>query len=259
MRQSRSAVRFPVSCRDRIGGAPDHGRPQPRRRSGGCRRARSCQRTREPGCRQRRGRARLGGAVACRGPRDLRRGEPRRRTFLFDASTHQRCRREGSRERRAAAADTSRGQSGWRRRVHGPATDTDHWAACRTRALAVRPISFARSAGTAPALWSRVGAPSTSYEPRHPAQGLLYQIVRDHFETVRAQAVSLRDGEGLPRFVEQEFRAFLQCGWLAGGFALRLSSAASPISSRTSAAPTPIATVAPGVSGRDWPWWSPRT
>jgi hypothetical protein len=137
------------------------------------------------------------------------------------------------------------------------ATDTDHWAACRTRALAVRPISFARSAGTAPALWSRVGAPSTSYEPRHPAQGLLYQIVRDHFETVRAQAVSLRDGEGLPRFVEQEFRAFLQCGWLAGGFALRLSSAASPISSRTSAAPTPIATVAPGVSGRDWPWWSP--
>jgi hypothetical protein len=29
----------------------------------------------------------------------------------------------------------------------------------------------------------------------------------------------LRDGEGLPRFVEQEFRDFLQCGWLAGGFA----------------------------------------
>ena len=26
-------------------------------------------------------------------------------------------------------------------------------------------------------------------------------------------------GEGLPRFVEQEFRDFLQCGWLAGGFA----------------------------------------
>ena len=64
-----------------------------------------------------------------------------------------------------------------------------------------------------------MAAPSTSYEPRCPAQGVLYQIVRDHFETFRAQAASLRDGEGLPRFVEQEFRDFLQCGWLAGGFA----------------------------------------
>ncbi|MEO8255714.1 MAG: transposase zinc-binding domain-containing protein [Acidobacteriota bacterium] len=72
--------------------------------------------------------------------------------------------------------------------------------------------------GTALAFWSRVRASSTTYEPRHPAQSLLYQIVRDHFETFRAQAASLRDGEGLPRFVEQEFRDFLQCGWLAGGF-----------------------------------------
>ena len=62
-------------------------------------------------------------------------------------------------------------------------------------------------------------APSTTYEPRHPEQGPLYQIVHDHFETFRAQAGRLRDGEGLPRFVEQEFRDFLQCGWLAGGFA----------------------------------------
>ena len=48
---------------------------------------------------------------------------------------------------------------------------------------------------------------------------MLYQVVRDHFETFHAQAASLRDGEGLPRFVEEEFRAFLRCGWLAGGFA----------------------------------------
>ena len=59
-------------------------------------------------------------------------------------------------------------------------------------------------AGTAPAFWSRVGAPSTTYEPRHPAQSLLYQIVREHFETFRAQAANLREGEGLPRFVEQK-------------------------------------------------------
>jgi len=43
--------------------------------------------------------------------------------------------------------------------------------------------------------------------------------VRDHFETFRAQAADLRDGEGLPSFVEQEFRDVLQCGALAGGFA----------------------------------------
>ncbi|MGE0445040.1 MAG: transposase [Vicinamibacterales bacterium] len=48
---------------------------------------------------------------------------------------------------------------------------------------------------------------------------MLYQIVRDHFETFRAEAAQLRDGEGLPRFVEEEFEAFLRCGWLAGGFA----------------------------------------
>lgn len=57
------------------------------------------------------------------------------------------------------------------------------------------------------------------YQPRTPAQGVLYQVVRDHFETFRAQAAGLRDGEGLPRFVEQEFRDFLRCGCLAGGFA----------------------------------------
>jgi len=64
-----------------------------------------------------------------------------------------------------------------------------------------------------------VALPSARYEPRRPAEGVLYQIVQAHFETFRAQAASLRDGEGLPRFVEEEFRAFLRCGSLAGGFA----------------------------------------
>jgi hypothetical protein len=58
-----------------------------------------------------------------------------------------------------------------------------------------------------------------TYEPHDPAQNVLYHIVRDHFETFRAQAASLRDGDGLPRFVEREFREFLTCGCLAAGFA----------------------------------------
>jgi hypothetical protein len=65
----------------------------------------------------------------------------------------------------------------------------------------------------------RFRRPSDAYRPRGPAASALYQIVRDHFETFRAHAARLRDGEGLPGFVEQEFRAYLRCGWLAGGFA----------------------------------------
>ncbi len=61
--------------------------------------------------------------------------------------------------------------------------------------------------------------PSVEYIPRDPGGSVLYHVVRDHFETFRAEAVHLRDGEGLPRFVEKEFEAFLRCGWLAGGFA----------------------------------------
>ena len=60
---------------------------------------------------------------------------------------------------------------------------------------------------------------SVSYERRSPETSLLARVVRSHFETFRTQAASLRDGEGLPRFVEQAFRDVLRCGWLAGGFA----------------------------------------
>jgi hypothetical protein len=67
----------------------------------------------------------------------------------------------------------------------------------------------------APAVSGATGAST----PRDRAQGALHQVVRDHFETFRAQAASLRDGEGLPRFVERAFRAFLTCGCLAAGFA----------------------------------------
>ena len=45
-------------------------------------------------------------------------------------------------------------------------------------------------------------------------------VVFEHARGAAGQWVALGDGNvDLPRFVEQEFRAFLQCGWLAGGFA----------------------------------------
>jgi hypothetical protein len=64
-----------------------------------------------------------------------------------------------------------------------------------------------------------VAGRSASYAPRRPADSLLYRIVQEHWETFRSTAGRLRDGEGLPAFVEDEFRTFLRCGWLAGGFA----------------------------------------
>ena len=40
-----------------------------------------------------------------------------------------------------------------------------------------------------------MAVPSARYQPRRPAEDVLHQIVRAHFETFLAQAASLRDGE----------------------------------------------------------------
>ena len=51
---------------------------------------------------------------------------------------------------------------------------------------------------------------------------MLYGIVRDHFETFRAEAARAYERDGLPRFIEEEFRGFLRCGFLAVRFCLPL-------------------------------------
>ena len=61
--------------------------------------------------------------------------------------------------------------------------------------------------------------PSVDYTPRDPAADVLHRVVREHLLTFLAEAAHLRDGDGVPRFVEEEFQAFRACGWLAGGFA----------------------------------------
>ena len=50
-----------------------------------------------------------------------------------------------------------------------------------------------------------MGRPSAGYRPKSPADGVLYQVVRDHFEAFRAEAVRAHDRDGLPRFIEEEF------------------------------------------------------
>jgi hypothetical protein len=57
------------------------------------------------------------------------------------------------------------------------------------------------------------------YRPRNPETTVLYQVVAEQLETVLARQQA-RD-RPVPRFVEKEFRTFLDCGILARGF-LRL-------------------------------------
>lgn len=61
--------------------------------------------------------------------------------------------------------------------------------------------------------------PSGDYSPRDPAAQVLHRVVRDHLQTFLVEAAFLRDGEGVPRFVKEEFEGFLSYGWLANGFA----------------------------------------
>jgi hypothetical protein len=68
------------------------------------------------------------------------------------------------------------------------------------------------------ALHRAVAFPSLVYRPRRPEQEVLHSIVRDHYETFRAQAAERREGQGLPRFVERAFEDVVYMpavlGWL---------------------------------------------
>jgi hypothetical protein len=54
--------------------------------------------------------------------------------------------------------------------------------------------------------------PPVEYAPRDPSASAIDVVVRAHVEGFLAEAMRLRDGDGVPRFVEAEFRAFLRCG-----------------------------------------------
>src|SRR6478609_7454708 len=61
------------------------------------------------------------------------------------------------------------------------------------------------------------GVLASSYVRREPEQTLLYRCVQENLTTFLQET---RDsGHALPRFVEDEFTAFLECGVLAHGFA----------------------------------------
>jgi hypothetical protein len=102
----------------------------------------------------------------------------------------------------------------------GRGVRTNGWPLRSSRVIDAGNGWFRRRHAASP--WACMALPLGTYAPRDPAASVLYQVVRDHYQTFRAEATRLRDGEGLPRFVAEEFAAFLRCGWLAGGFALQL-------------------------------------
>jgi hypothetical protein len=61
-----------------------------------------------------------------------------------------------------------------------------------------------------------VGEASAGYRPRNPEDNPLYGVVSGQLETYLA--VQSERERPVPRFVERELRAFLDCGVLANGF-----------------------------------------
>jgi hypothetical protein len=58
------------------------------------------------------------------------------------------------------------------------------------------------------------------YRRRDPTATPLYSLVQHHLETFLADATSADpDGDGVPQWVEDDFRGYLRCGILAHGFA----------------------------------------
>ncbi len=62
---------------------------------------------------------------------------------------------------------------------------------------------------------------SCGFRRRQPETTLLHKVVRDNLETFLADVRATDPNHaGLPRFVEQEFRRYLDCGILSRGFSL---------------------------------------
>ncbi len=62
-----------------------------------------------------------------------------------------------------------------------------------------------------------MAALAPAYAPRRPTETVVYGLVREHLESFLAHAREHYD-DGLPRYVEQELRAYLKCGVFSEGF-----------------------------------------
>jgi hypothetical protein len=67
---------------------------------------------------------------------------------------------------------------------------------------------------SAPAVADTNGAQQGPTRLGAPEDSVLHRVLRNHLETFLAQARARNDGDGLPMFIEREFREFLSCGVL---------------------------------------------
>jgi hypothetical protein len=67
-----------------------------------------------------------------------------------------------------------------------------------------------------PAMSVAVAVLAPAYAPRRPTETVLYGLVRQHLESFLAHTREHYDS-GLPRYVEQELRAYLKCGVFSEG------------------------------------------
>ena len=81
------------------------------------------------------------------------------------------------------------------------------------------PARKARSAGCSGSHAEALGRGRQAYVRRRPEQSVLHGVVREHLETLLAEARERGSGDGVPAFVERELREFLTCGVMARGFA----------------------------------------
>ena len=63
-----------------------------------------------------------------------------------------------------------------------------------------------------------LGPEPKKYHQRRPEQTVLYRVIQQHLETFLEQAQE-SSGRCLPKYVENEFRRYLECGLHAHGFA----------------------------------------
>jgi len=57
------------------------------------------------------------------------------------------------------------------------------------------------------------------YQPRHPEESILYRVVAESLESFLAR--QQERGRVVPRFVEKDLRAFLDCGIIGARFCAR--------------------------------------
>jgi len=66
------------------------------------------------------------------------------------------------------------------------------------------------------------GAAAKKYHQRRPEKTVLYRIIQQHLESFLEHAHE-SSGKRLPKYVENEFRRYLECGVHAHGFTCRRS------------------------------------